>query len=66
MRYMSKRSKKSVATIAREELLLYLIAEVERVVDRDGSEWDENTAQAARARLDKIVAKVRKRAAELG
>ena len=63
---MSKRPKKSVGAFAREKLLLYLIAEVERVIDRDEFEWDEVTAQAARARLDKIVANVRKTAAELG
>jgi ElaB/YqjD/DUF883 family membrane-anchored ribosome-binding protein len=62
---MSKHPKKSVGAVAREELLLYLIAEVERVIDRDGGEWDEDTAQDARARLDKIVGKVRKRAADL-
>jgi len=63
---MSKRPKKSVGAFAREKLLLYLIAEVERVIDRDEFEWDEVTAQAARARLDKIVANLRKTAAELG
>ena len=63
---MSKHPKKSREAELQTDLLVYLVDKVEKIVERDDPEWDVATVEAIQSRLDKILSKVRKRAAKLG
>ena len=62
---MSKHPNKALRAALRQDWLLYLIAEVEKAVERDGPEWNAPTAKAAQERLDKIAARAREIASGL-
>lgn len=63
---MSKHPKKSREAELQRDLLVYLVDKVEKIVERDDPEWDVATVEAIQSRLDKILSKVRKRAAKMG
>jgi hypothetical protein len=42
----------------REDWFLYLLSELERIVERDAPEWDGTSVKAALARLTKLTATV--------
>ena len=58
---MSKHPKKSRETELQRQLLVYLIDEVEKVVERDDPEWDPATVEAIQSRLEKVTSKSAKK-----
>lgn len=62
---MSKHPKKPREAELQGDLLVYLINEAEKVVERDDPQWDPATVEAIQSRHDKIIAKVCTKAAEL-
>jgi hypothetical protein len=63
---MSKHPRKSREAELQRDLLVYLMDEVEKVVERGNPEWDPATVEAIQSRFDKITAKIRKKSANLG
>ena len=51
--------------LTRQEDFLYLLSELEEVMEMGGVEWDPDSAVSAQERLDRLAAIMRRIAAEL-